>query len=67
MNVTDRRETDYRQQTTDRQTDGRQHIANVNMSEREHEFTFAKNPTKYNVPAIGGAPLATSGSFLNFS
>ena len=45
MNVTDRQTTDDRQtddrQTDDRQTDGR----TTTYSERELEFTFAKNRT----------------------
>ena len=40
MSVTDDRQTDRRQ--TDRQTDGRA----TAYSEREREFTFAKNETK---------------------
>jgi len=38
-NVTDRRQTDDRQTTDDRQADG----PSMTYSERELEFTFAKN------------------------
>ena len=39
-NVTDRRQTDDKRQTDDRQTDGRWHIANVNLSSRSLKITF---------------------------